>query len=508
MSFNRTGLEFNRESCYFCLQLNLDTLSLYIFNKPMKKLIFSFLALTFSLSIALAQPTPSTNVLFILDASGSMWQKLEGEFKISIAKSVMKQLVDGLADETRVGLIAYGHNRKSDCSDIETLLPLTDLDKNNFSQKLDALNPQGMTPIAKSIQHATTLVEKETGPVTCILVSDGLETCDGDACALISTARAKGLAITMHVIGFGLAETDVSALECIAQAGGGQYFPANNAAELGAAMEKTIEQPPLDGGYLAVGATVEGGLTDVMVKVFPAGASKEIALGRTYEHAATNPRILMLPAGTYDVQVEALRLDSKPTQFFPGIVVGEQDTTTQLVDFSQSKVEIKVTRNGALSDAAITLYKPGTRQSITQARSYRGEKSNPVRFRVPPGVYDVEIKALEIAGGPIVRMEHQNLSAGASLALSHDFASGEIKIGAKQGDAYVDATITIISKRDNKSVGAGRSYQNASSNPKTFTVEPGLYRVELGPVKPKGLAKKSFDVEVTAGGVVSRTGEW
>ena len=29
---------------------------------------------------------------FILDASGSMWQKLDNEFKIAVAKTVMKDL--------------------------------------------------------------------------------------------------------------------------------------------------------------------------------------------------------------------------------------------------------------------------------------------------------------------------------------------------------------------------------------------------------------------------------
>ena len=195
--------------------------------------------LSFLFSAALCAQPRSTNsdVLFILDASGSMWQKLDGDFKIAIAKNVLQKLVEGLPSDTRCGLIVYGHNRKSDCSDIETLIPIGILDKKLFAEKLNGLNPTGMTPIAKSIDHALAPLKKESGEVNCILVSDGLETCDGDACALVKKAKMQGVQLTMHVIGFGLAEADLSALECIAQAGGGQYLPANNAEELGEALE-------------------------------------------------------------------------------------------------------------------------------------------------------------------------------------------------------------------------------------------------------------------------------
>ncbi len=44
---------------------------------------------------------------FILDASGSMWQKLDNEFKIAVAKTVMKDLVQKLPSTARVGMVAY-----------------------------------------------------------------------------------------------------------------------------------------------------------------------------------------------------------------------------------------------------------------------------------------------------------------------------------------------------------------------------------------------------------------
>jgi len=474
----------------------------------MKKALFILFFLTCLLSNLIAQPEPSAKILFILDASGSMWQKLDGAFKISIAKSVLQKLVDGLPENTGAGLIAYGHNWKSDCNDIETLLNLAVLDKKTFAEKLNALDPKGMTPIAKSIEHALALIQKETGPVTCILVSDGLETCEGNACEIVRQAKLKGVQITMHVIGFGLEEKDLSALECIAQAGGGQYLPANNADELSKALEKTVEQPPLNGGYLSIGAQLEGKPTDATVRVFKKGETKEMAFGRTYEGKFTNPRVMLLPAGIYEAKIEAIKIDSRPTQILKDLLVIENDTLRHTVEFAQSSVAIKVTRNGVLSDGLIILYKSGTREAVTQTRSYRGEKSNPAVMKVPPGTYDIEIKGLEISGAPVFRFEKQILSPGATLALEQEFVSGELKIGARQGTTLVDVTIGVYTGNNKSTTAAGRTYQAESSNPKTFILEPGVYRVELKPVKPKGLAAKTFEVEVKAGGVVEKIGEW
>lgn len=473
----------------------------------MKKHIFFSCLFLYFFCAANAQSATSSNVLFILDASGSMWQKLEGEFKISTAKTVLQKLVDGLPSDTRAGLIAYGHNRKSDCKDIETLLPISTLDKKAFAEKLSGLNPQGMTPIAKSLEHALAIIQKETETVTCILVSDGLETCEGNACELVRQAKDKGTKITVHVIGFGLAEKDLSALECIAQAGGGQYLPANNANELSKALEKTVEQPPVGGGYISVKTTLEGKPMDAIVKIFKKGESKELAAGRTYEGPATNPRIMLLPAGKYDLHVEAIKLDGNPKQVFKDQVVKGNDTLVQIVDFAQGAVEVLVTRNGDLSDAIIILYKAGTREAETQSRSYRNVTHNPAQFKVSPGAYDVEIKALEIAGDPIFRIENQQLG-GTPLSLKHDFSSGELRIGALRGGQMIDCVVNVYSQKTGKEVVGGRTYTNEKSNPKSFTLEAGKYRVEIKPVKDKDLQKKTLEVEVKVGDAVTKTAEW
>ena len=71
----------------------------------------------------------SDKVVIILDASGSMWGQVEARPKIDIAKSVVKDLLTEWDDSIELGLTAYGHRRKADCKDIESLVPPGKLEK-------------------------------------------------------------------------------------------------------------------------------------------------------------------------------------------------------------------------------------------------------------------------------------------------------------------------------------------------------------------------------------------
>lgn len=473
----------------------------------MKKLSFFLLCLAWSAHLGAQSPTPS-QYLFIFDASGSMWQKIDQDYKINIARSVMKTVLPDIPKGARVGLMAYGHRQKSDCNDIETLIPLGPLDPALFTSKLQQIDPKGMTPIAQSITAALELLRPISGQVTVILISDGLETCSGDACALVREAKLQGVNLTMHVVGFGLKDDDQSSLECLAQAGGGQYFPANNIAELSDAMQQTVEAPIEKGGLLSVKATVDGKLLDIGFKIFKAGETKECALGRTYDRPETNPRVVLLPAGTYRAQVEAIRLDGRPQQEFTNLVIAPEDTLFLNADFSTSDMEILVTRNGDLSDATVRVLKAGSTEVVAQGRSYDSPAHNPKKFRLAPGKYDIEIASVEISGKPEMRFVNQSLAQGAPLALKAEFSSGQLQVGARQGTALVDAVVTVISKKSGKNVASGRTYQSDTSNPKSFTLEPGEYEVQLDSVKPKGLGKKSMRVSVQMGGTATVTAEW
>ena len=148
------------------------------------------------------------NIVFILDGSGSMWGKVEGQHKISIAKKVLTGLIKELPDDSNVVLMVYGHRDKSDCKDIETIMTPDPLNKEFMTEKIEAISPKGMTPITESVMQAFELVRSGREPATVILLTDGLETCGGDPCAAVKAARDSGAEFVVHVVGFDVAKED------------------------------------------------------------------------------------------------------------------------------------------------------------------------------------------------------------------------------------------------------------------------------------------------------------
>jgi len=176
--------------------------------------------------------TVQGNIIFILDASGSMWGRVESKEKIVVAKEVMNEIIDELPDNINIGLISYGHRRKGDCNDIETLKQLSKINKEELKNSISSITPKGKTPITKSLELAGDSLLKIEDESNIILISDGKETCGGDPCALTKKLREKGINVNVHVVGFDVTQEEKKQLQCIADAGEGKYFSANNISQL------------------------------------------------------------------------------------------------------------------------------------------------------------------------------------------------------------------------------------------------------------------------------------
>jgi len=176
-------------------------------------------------------------VMIILDGSGSMWAQLEDKTRIETAKKVLQEIVPSLPDEVHVGLTAYGHREKGRCDDIEVLMPAGSTDRDLLLEKVMAISPKGKTPIADSVSMVVNDLRQKENETTIILVSDGLETCHPDPCALVGELKATGIKFILHVVGFAVTDEEDDQLSCLAEAGGGIYYTAGNASELLAAFQ-------------------------------------------------------------------------------------------------------------------------------------------------------------------------------------------------------------------------------------------------------------------------------
>lgn len=186
----------------------------------------------------------------ILDGSNSMWGRLQGEPKISIAKEVMTDLINDWDDTVPLGLMIYGHRQKKDCQDIEIVSRPGKVDRKALIDKVQSISPRGKTPINLSLTTASAelLLQRLQDPsiprdarTSLVLVSDGLETCSGDPCATARDLKVKNPGMDVHVIGFDVTNEESRALQCIADNTGGKFFRAGNADELQAALKETVK---------------------------------------------------------------------------------------------------------------------------------------------------------------------------------------------------------------------------------------------------------------------------
>lgn len=194
----------------------------------------SRLAGTLAILAMFSAPVQSANnLLFILDSSGSMWGQLDGAPKMETAKAALSKLIGDLPKDTNVGLMVYGHridrNDPSACEDIELLIPIGKINPGAVTRRLESIQPKGKTPISGSLRQTPgAFVGLEGTSKNIVLISDGIETCDGDPCNAAIDLIRSDINLRVHVVGFDISEKDRSQLECIATFGKGKYFPANS----------------------------------------------------------------------------------------------------------------------------------------------------------------------------------------------------------------------------------------------------------------------------------------
>jgi hypothetical protein len=209
-------------------------------QKKIMILVLAAMAIFSLIPLAGAGET-SGSMILILDASGSMWGQIDKKDKISIAKESMVSIIGNLPDDIEVGLLAYGHNRKGDCKDVQTLMPLKKIDKPQLVSKIKRLNAKGKTPISLAIKKAAEALKSREEETTIILVSDGKETCASDPCEVTRALKESGVKFVLHVVGFDVSEEERTQLQCIADAGGGKYYTARNAEQLGFAVNSVAK---------------------------------------------------------------------------------------------------------------------------------------------------------------------------------------------------------------------------------------------------------------------------
>ncbi len=170
-----------------------------------------------------------TRILFIFDASNSMNGKWEGATKIVRAREILTDAITDLKNipNLELALRVYGHQSPvtpnfQDCNDTKLEIPFGKNTHNQIINFIKYVEPKGTTPIAKSLEAAANDFPDANARNVIILITDGLEACDGFPCAVAKKLKEKGVNVTPFVVGLGIDLSYLDNFSCI-----GRYYEAS-----------------------------------------------------------------------------------------------------------------------------------------------------------------------------------------------------------------------------------------------------------------------------------------
>ncbi len=169
-----------------------------------------------------------TRILVILDCSGSMYAKFGKADRITAAKKILVHLVDSMRQVPNVELAlrCYGHQhsaKEHDCKDSKLEIPFGKDNADEIIAFVKKVKPNGWTPIAYSLNEAAGDFPDAKERNVIMLITDGLEECNGDPCAASKALQEKKVTLEPYIIGIGLTDKMMKEFDCV----GRNYNPKN-----------------------------------------------------------------------------------------------------------------------------------------------------------------------------------------------------------------------------------------------------------------------------------------
>ncbi|SMG38379.1 Ca-activated chloride channel family protein [Marivirga sericea] len=213
-----------------------------------EKIIISLVFILFVLQSAKSQRVEQsipekTRILFLFDASGSMLAPWGNELRIDAAKRVLTNLVDSLRVNNKIELALrpYGHltpAKERNCQDTKLEIPFAPKNNDRIIDRLKYIYPKGTTPIAYSLeQSANDFPKDDSYRNIIIIITDGIESCDGNPCAVSLELQKKDIFLRPFVIGLGMEEKFASEFDCM-----GEYYNAKNISAFQSVLNGILSQ--------------------------------------------------------------------------------------------------------------------------------------------------------------------------------------------------------------------------------------------------------------------------
>ncbi len=212
---------------------------------PKAMLLVLVILSSFSLAAQQEKFQPKTQrILFVLDASGSMYETFDGANRWEISKKLLGQLVDSLNQANpriEIGLRVFGHQspkEQKNCQDSKLEVPFGARNAAQIKALLARITPQGWTPIAYSLRNSVDDFPVTQGSVnSIILITDGLETCGANLCDVAQFLADRRITVKPFIIGLGLKKDDRKHFDCL-----GTYFDASTESNFKSVLDTVVSR--------------------------------------------------------------------------------------------------------------------------------------------------------------------------------------------------------------------------------------------------------------------------
>jgi len=450
-------------------------------------LVLAFLLLIGSSQNSKAQVSgKKTRFLFMLDCSGSMWGEINkgGRQKIVVAKSILTQLLDSLQNlpNVELALRVYGTapKNKQDCKDTHLEVGFYDNNAGEIKDKVARLQPSGTTPIAYSLTQAADDFPLTQGRNIVILLTDGIEECKGDPCAVSKALQARGIILRPFIIGLGMNEDYSKYFSCV-----GKYFNAANENDLQSILATVVTQA-LNNTTLQVNLNdINGKPTETNVNMTFYDAKNKNIINNYYHTLNEEGRpdtIRIDPLIKYNIQVH-----TTPPLFKNNIDI--KSAQHNIVNFDAPQGDLELDVAGTDYYNLKCLVKKNGQSEIIHVQDFN------TTHRYIVGNYDLEILTL-----PRIQINKVAVEQSKTAKIEVPQA-GKLEITYSR-----DVIGSLYIMRNNKQEWVVEINGYSGARKELFTLQPGSYKVVYRPKDSHNtIETKMADFKIQSGAFTNIT---
>ena len=390
----------------------------------------------------------------------------------------MGEFLDSLKNtpKLQLALRCYGHqtpfrpNRNCQDSKLEVPFDVALTNCKKIKDRINQLQPTGTTPIAYSLgESANDFPPCENCRNIVILITDGIEECDGDPCAVSLALQKKGIFLRPFIIGVGLDVKFADVFGCM-----GKFYDVSNEANFKNVMKLVFIEAITQ-------TTVQVNLNDTYKKPSETDVTMTFYNQKTgeimynYLHTLNhrgNPDTLVLdPEVTYKMVVHTI-----PPQVKENIVLQKGKHNIIPLDAPQGYLNLQTEETNVYKSLSFIVRKGGEMNTLNVQECGVNEK-------YITGKYDLEILTL-----PRIKLQNIDIKQSSTNTLKIPSA-GTFSVN-KGGNGY--GSIYLENGKKLEWV----CNLNESQQAEVFYLQPGNYRVEFR-LKTQPESEKSVEKKFT-----------